>query len=232
VTAIVTAHTADGFVIGADGRKVNSGEKTIQSDTVQKIFPFESEVVRLAYAWTGTTEAYAENGACLYDLGRVTKRILPSVDLFGRNSWAEFISRFCEGLKTQLPICLENAPKDIAKAIFVGFFRGIPCQSEIKIAYSDSIFQPQVKIQIPAEHNKRVFTGAESAYSRYQYQRPQNNAEAISFVREYIQDCVESRESDCQAIGGHLHVAAVTPIEFFWVIPPVQEVLTRSIDGL
>lgn len=220
MTAIVTVHTPDGYVIGADGRQIDSKTRTIQSDKAQKIFPFETETVRLAYAWTGTTQVYAPDESCLYDLGRVTKRILPAVELFGRNSWADFISRFCEGLKTQLPVCIENPPKELAKIILVGFFRGVPCQAEVKVLYPDSVFQPRVKIQSPSGYGTRVFAGAESTYARYQSCRPQKNAEAVRFVRDYIQDCIESSETDCRAIGGHLSIAAVTPNGFSWTIAP------------
>ena len=221
MTAIVVVHTPDGYVIGADGRQIDSKTGIIESDKAQKIFSFESETVRLAYAWTGSTELYAEDQTCIYDLGRATERILPSVELFGRSSWAEFISRFCDGLKTQLPACIENPPKELAKIILVGFFRGVSCQAEVRVLYPNSFFQPQVRIQSPSGHAMRVFAGAESTYSRYQLLRPQNNAEAVRFVREYILDCIESREEDCQAIGGHLHIATVTPSGFLWTIPPL-----------
>lgn len=222
VTAIVAVHTPDGYVIGADGRQIDSKTKTIESDTAQKIFAFESETVRLAYAWTGTTQVYATDQTCLYDLARVTKKVLPAVELFGRSSWADFIFRFCEGLRAELPACIENSPNEIAKVILVGFFKGVPCLAEIKIAYINFLFQPEIQIHAPDGYKKRIFTGAKSACSsRYQLCKPQNNMEAIRFVKEYLQDCIESAETDCQAIGGHIHIGVVTPIGFSWIIPPL-----------
>jgi hypothetical protein len=220
VTAIAFVHTPDGFVVGAEGRQINSVTNTIQSDTAQKIFPFESETIRVAYAWTGTTQVDALDQTCIYDLNESTERLLRAADLLGRTSWADFVARFCDGLRVVLPPCIEAAPREIAKIALIGFFNRVPCKAIIKIRYPRSLLVFDLQIQIPAQYQKQIFTGAERVYDPYKSQQPQNIVEAIRFVRDYILDCIESEEADCKGMGGHLHIATVTSEAFSWVVPP------------
>jgi hypothetical protein len=220
VTAIAFVHTPDGFVIGADGRQIDSVTNTIQSDTAQKIFLLEFETVRVAYAWTGTTRIEAVDQTCIYDLRESTNRLLQAADLLGRTSWADFIARFCDGLRATLPSCIEAAPRDVAKIALIGFFNGVPCKAIIKIRYPHTLLVFDLQIQTPAQYQKQVFTGTERLYAPYKLQQPHNASEAVRFVRDYILDCIESDEADCNKIGGHLHIAAITSEGFSWVISP------------
>jgi hypothetical protein len=55
MTAIASAFTSEGFVIGADGRQLGK-DKTIFSECSQKIFNFKHRHVNVAYGWCGETE--------------------------------------------------------------------------------------------------------------------------------------------------------------------------------
>jgi len=55
MTAIASAFTYEGFVIGADGRQLGN-DKTIFSECSQKIFNFKHRHVNVAYRWCGETE--------------------------------------------------------------------------------------------------------------------------------------------------------------------------------
>jgi hypothetical protein len=219
VTAIVTVHTPNGFVIGADGRQIDSQTNTIQSDKTQKIFSFEAGDIRLAYAWTGTTQMHDSSLRCFYDVRAAMNKSLLAATL--SRTWPEFLSRVLEGLRICLPAEIPGAPnRELAQAIFVGFLRGAPCKAEIAIVCSDSRLDLNIKTALPAPYCKSVFTGVERLYERYKPLKPQTNSEAVKFVREYLLDCIEDGEADSEGIGGHLHIAAVTADEFSWVIEP------------
>ena len=52
-TAIVRMYVTDGFIVAADGRKYDSENHLILSDTAQKIFSIDSPGKSLAYSLTG-----------------------------------------------------------------------------------------------------------------------------------------------------------------------------------
>lgn len=220
VTAIATVYTPDGFVIGADGLAIDSvsGEA---SKNVRKILTLENGSTRLAYAWTGTTQTFDRNGKCHYDLDTLSMAVVPlavrSVD------FPAFLTFVCASLQKGLPQ-IENCPKtELARVRFVGYFQGIPCSGNIVIAHSSGLLTPRSdQVSVPASYHKRVFSGAQSVFSKYSNWVPDSESQAIDFVRSYIQECIDSSEPDCAAIGGHLHIAKITPSCLSWVLPPVS----------
>jgi hypothetical protein len=68
-------------VIGADGRRFDSKTDAFESDTAQKIFFFESGMIRLAYAWTGSTEPLTVTALCMISVPLLNKACLGRLDL-------------------------------------------------------------------------------------------------------------------------------------------------------
>jgi hypothetical protein len=54
MTAIASAFTSEGFVIGADGRQLGK-DKKIFTESAQKIFNFTYRRIDVVYAWCGET---------------------------------------------------------------------------------------------------------------------------------------------------------------------------------
>jgi hypothetical protein len=100
-------------------------------------------------------------------------------------------------------------------------FLGQPLTLQLEILYPATALMIRPEIQMPPQYHKIIFTGAESIYPKYEHLRPQTNAEAIGFVRGYLQDCADSDNPDCFGTGGHVHVAEITPQESRWIIPPL-----------
>src|SRR5258708_462742 len=205
MTAIVVVHTADGFVIGADGRRFDSKTGIFETDDARKVFLFESEAVRLAYAWTGTIAASDKDGL-VYNLQAASEEILPQAAKSDGSNFASFVSVCCTALAAKLPVQITNMPKaELARGIFVGYFTGEAFSLQIRILYPCSVRMALPQIHFPAQYHKSIFSGAESAFSsKYANWNPQSGAEASKFVREYIQDCVDSSNPDCAGIGGHI----------------------------
>ena len=72
MTAIASAFTSEGFVIGADGRQLGKGKK-IFTESSQKILNFKHRQVSVAYAWCGETSVVNESNEVLYDLYAITR---------------------------------------------------------------------------------------------------------------------------------------------------------------
>jgi CheY-like chemotaxis protein len=60
MTAIASAFTSEGFVIGADGRQLDK-DKKIFTESSQKIFNITNLHVHVAYAWCGKTSVVNES---------------------------------------------------------------------------------------------------------------------------------------------------------------------------
>lgn len=223
MTAIVAVHTPDGFIIGADGRRMD--REVITTEQAKKLFWFESETIRLVYAWSGTTQTFAKNNEILHDVFAASETILPIAAFSGKDSFASFVDVFCKVLYKTLPARITNMSREeLARVLFVGYFQGQPCSAKIELLYSNSFLTPDVEIHIPAQFYRSIFSGAESVFLKsYANCEPQSSAEAIDFVRNYIQDCVDSPAPDCIGIGGHIHIAELTPERFSWVVSPITE---------
>jgi uncharacterized tellurite resistance protein B-like protein len=83
MTAIASAFTSEGFVIGADGRQLDR-DKKIFSEFSQKIFNCKSRQVDVAYAWRGETSVINQSKEVLYDLYQITRAALTSAVQAGR----------------------------------------------------------------------------------------------------------------------------------------------------
>ena len=221
MTAIVAVHTVDGFAMGADGRRFDSKTNALETDEAQKVFLFDSETTRLAYAWAGVTQTSNKDGL-LYDLLAASQEILPVAAKSGRDNFAFFVSGFCAALSTKLPTYMINLPKDeLARGIFVGFFQGKPFSVQLQILYPCTTLLVLSEVHIPADYHKSVFSGAESIYPKYETLKPKSGADAIDFIHKYIQECVDSSNPDCAGIGGHIHIAEIKPDQSRWIIEPI-----------
>jgi hypothetical protein len=224
MTAIVFAYTDDGFVIGADGRRMESG--VIVSEKIQKIFWFEWEEIRIAYAWAGTTMALNREEKSMLDVLTASQESLLDAAQLEPDSFVSFFSFFCSFLYKRIPSRITNMPDgELARGVIVGHYRGTPCKAEIELRYVNSYLNPNVELHTSIECcHRRIFSGAESVFLKsYTECKPQSRTEAIDFVRNYIQDCVDSSDADCIGIGGRVHIAELTPENISWIDPPISK---------
>src|ERR1035438_6070716 len=66
-TAIARIYTQDGFVVAADGRKLNRATGVVASDEAQKIFHLGHQAGEVSCAVTGVAQLVTERG--LFDFG-------------------------------------------------------------------------------------------------------------------------------------------------------------------
>lgn len=222
MTAIVSVFTPDGFVIGADGRRIDSLNDIIVSESVQKIFPFESTRIRLAYAWCGLLRAVNKDMALMFDLHAYTDTILKVAANLAGQDFSLFLDMFIEGLRRVSPSQITNMPKEeLARVILVGYWWDQPFSAKIELNYPNGVLTLREEFDIPAQYQMNIFSGAESVFPKYKDAQPQSDEEAIEFVQKYIRDCADSIAPDCAGIGGHIHIAQVKPQEFTWFVRPL-----------
>src|ERR1700722_1925590 len=198
-TAIVWMHHPRGFVIGADGRRTDSG--TVVSDAVQKIFGVRLPYLTLAYAWTGSINMTRTDGAVL-DLKDATDAILTSPEVSSQSSFSGFLESFNRALHALLLISIgvgvKNLPKkEIARCVFLGYFRNHPFAAEIRVTHNGQIIQkPEITVP-PFENRFDVFTGSERAYEEFRTKmRPAASVdEASAMIRDYIELCMKYQDS-------------------------------------
>jgi hypothetical protein len=97
MTAIASAFTSEGFVIGADGRQLGK-DKKIFTESSQQIFNFKHRHVNVAYAWCGETSVVNESNEVLYDLYAITRVAVSSAVQAAGKQFASLIQQSCVGI--------------------------------------------------------------------------------------------------------------------------------------
>jgi hypothetical protein len=235
-TAIVSAYTPKGFVIGADGLRREGRTGAVVSESVTKIFSAKAHSSVSAYAWAGVTSLFGPGGESCFDLlgeSAVVERIMAS---FPTGSFIEYVSCFMEMVYERLLVTnggdkltggLDQLPEgeQIARTVFVSYFMGVPWRATFEIFRRNDVLGGVRLMELrPAPGDFQVFSGSNMIFNRFRprLRRPDTLEEAIALVRDYIQSCIDNRghDKECEDIGGHIHIAALTPDGFRWVIAP------------
>ena len=230
MTAIVSIYTSDGFIIAADGLRVGSDKSTVVSESAQKLFPFQTNDAQVVYGWCGTTQFFGHNGECLFDFIAQTQPLLSVASVYAPTDFVAFLHFIRIGLDTLLrqsrlikkgdsfPVDLNG---ELARMLLVGYFRNEPCKAEIGVFTQDGFLMPVAipQVQVPLKYARDVFSGSKKAFELFEGIYPKNRDDALSFVRGYIQACVESPDPG-QIYGGRIHIAELNPSGFRWVDAP------------
>jgi hypothetical protein len=138
------------------------------------------------------------------------------------------------------PLCPDPSERStVARIFFAGYFRKKqPSLAIVKLAHEDQLVVEPTKIfQSPPQQN--IFSGSSIAELMYEHKDPRfsrflvdadrNSSlqQAEACARGFIEACCDpvSREIDpqCNGIGGHVHIAKITPSNGFeWIEPPRQ----------
>jgi hypothetical protein len=231
MTAIVSVYTPDGFIVGADGLRMNSSG-TVVSETAQKLFPFQSKDTQLLYSWCGTTQFYDRDGACIFDFISQSEPLLTAAILYAHADFAAFLQFVKAGLYVLLrqsrlikrgDSFQINLNSELARMLITGYFKGEPCMADIGIDLENGVLVPPVirRVNLPLHGLRDVFSGSKKAFEPFEDIYPINREEAISFVCDYIQACINGPDPG-QAYGGRIHVAELTPVGFAWVKCPAS----------
>jgi hypothetical protein len=236
-TAIVSTCTDEGFVIGADGLCKDVATGLVVTQTAQKIFPFKRSILELVFSWSGSSRLFRPDGVT-FDFAEATKTILNHIDLFSADGFAQFVALFSEALYAQLAMSFgrvfhaASLKPEIARLLFVGYFRGKPYKARISVPLLNSvILQPVIEeIGDCFPGDLEILSGSKWVYQEFFESKPimaniNLPTGAMTFVQKYIQKCIDhqDKDPDCSNIGGHIHVGMLTPDGFHWIIEPKPE---------
>lgn len=228
MTAIASAFTSEGFVIGADGRQLGKGNKVF-SESSQKIFNLKYRYVDAAYAWCGETSVINESDQVLCDLYPITRVALTSAVQVAHRDFPSFIQQSCEGIYDGIiksPIVgqitnSDSLPQSKARMLLNGYFDGQSFMAEFHVRDTDRIRVQAERVSMPlTPPTTYLFNGCARQNEKYKGVLPTTTLEALKLVSDYIQECIDNSDSDCIGMGGHRHIAHLTPDGFYWIDAP------------
>ncbi len=229
MTAIVSSFTSDGFVIGADGRTLGKDRRVV-CDCSQKIFDFKFQYVSAAYAWCGETHVVNESDEILYDLNTITRESLNSAIQISNRDFFVFIQECCKGIldgivKTPVVRKVTNSdstPSEArARMLLNGYFDGVPFMTQFYIRDTDRIRVRAENVYMPIPvPTSNLFSGCNDQNSKYAKVLPTTAKEALKFVSDYIQACIDNPDPDCFIVGGRRHIGRLDSDGFSWIERP------------
>lgn len=244
-TAIVSPYTREGFVIGADGMRRDQRTGKVLDLKAQKIFLVEDEKVRLAYAWAGVTHLLDPQDQPVFVFANETASAASNARAHGH--FGDYVTALCKEivrnlvrvqrsgrLSHGLPTArrTELGEEQIAQLLLVGYFRGRPCRARVQVNH---VAQTLIEPAIVEIHDGSVpsdfcmFSGSVEIYDQMvadgTMTEPKSLQDAAKLTRDYLQRCInnQNRLEDCRDIGGHIHIAAITPGDFRWIVAPEQD---------
>jgi hypothetical protein len=242
-TAIARIYTPDGFVIAADGRKLNGQTGEVANDEVQKIFPLHYQAGDMSCAIAGVAQFARDYG--LFDFGAEAGRAaLAIAKRQARNhyEYSELLAReICRSLEVFSPASLCSGTERATRLFLDGYFDGRPVRSKIELTYRTNGADVQVSPEelVPGEvkvyGSKLIWAMlfGSLAHNRLplyrqacQMAKPTAMAQATRVALNVIRAhcCPEAMSIDpemCAAVGGHIHIATVTQSDGFkWALGP------------
>ncbi len=238
-TAIARIYVSDGFTVAADGRErcVETGH--ISSDSEQKIFGLHHCRGELACAITGA--------------GRIGERYrlseeIPAIALALAESEARNVGEYAEllgnELKRSIDGCFKRNKKSLTiNLLFDGYLGDRPERARATIISSPEGLPVQINCQ-PLYPGQAIGFGSNLIHTSlfapvppYEQLRPywgicqqelrtveQSAAVARAIIEAQCDPLVAALDPEhCASIGGHVHIAKVTPRGFAWIMPPLPQ---------
>jgi hypothetical protein len=247
-TAIVRTYTSEGFVIAADGRAIGVEERRVVTDTAQKVFPIEWTGGSLAYSVAGTLQISSDDRRQVFNLILETEKAQAAVTntpaslVEYASLLAERITVRLAAVKGHYPSTdnrgINQRGFRIATLFLEGYYGSAPYRARVDFCHErQNLLEPEV---IPQDSNlgrPQICGSGEVSYLLFDtddprfaaYRRPVLRAqdvtlaEAIEVSKGYINACMDPEalqidETICSTIGGHIHIATITPSHGFrWV---------------
>lgn len=239
---------ADGRMRMDDKARATASTKALalETDAAQKIFELVDRDKAIAYAITGVIA----NDDFSFNL--VEETIKQAKFLSGRSfaDFSGFSGKLCANINRKI-IAANHFPKIREKVpgvwttafiVFAGYFMSKPVFTAVEFHHQDAVSrftQSQQSRFVLAGSGKimqAMFDAngvpiANSRFSKYAHYLGSGATlnDAERFVTGYISACCsplayEIAPEECKIIGGHIHVAEITPIgRFRWRIPPLQK---------
>lgn len=248
MTAIAFCYTKSGFVVGADGRSriydPVKDEFSHSRDDCQKIFSIVESGKVLAYAVIGDAVSSEDNSFDLMaEIERQRKR-LTGQHFSSLHSYASAIGykverAYKKALRSgRLDFRYRAGAEDetenlLARVLFMGYLR-FPAFAYIELMRTESGAELRTTNQsaalgvpalvAPAGVLTAIDNDPRFAEYRLPYGPEMSIEDARALVTRRLEACASPSATEinslCAGIGGHIHIATVTPSGFDWLVPP------------
>jgi hypothetical protein len=232
MTVLLSAFVPDsGFIIAADGRRLDAQTKVLITDTAQKIYSGDHPDCTLVFGWVGATAT--DTPLCgHFDFAQQTLAFLSDKRDSRYKSWDEFVTSLSTCVYASLIICAggkqvykQNIPSDptIVAVRLAGYFHGKPAQATVRFSHENgrlnlpSIYQLS-DLRDVREPEIFPFSGDHGLLNETISECPQTLAETTEVIRNYIADCAAKNAE----YGGHTHIGFLTPDGFNWDTEPLK----------
>jgi len=239
---------ADGRARWNDPDAVDQDKKQLESEQEQKIFEATSKNAIMAYAITGA--AYNEDKS--FSVIAESEKIATSLSALELVNHLEYVQRFSQLVSASISathqkdlfdyspakICAPGHENSIVRLVFCGYFRKVPFAYDVEIVNEHGILSCQpvqydIRLMGPVVLGSEViaklmYNEEDIRFRRYIVRISQDSSarDAVACVKGYLEACstplARTLDPFCEIIGGHIHVAKITPGGFDWIIPPIR----------
>jgi hypothetical protein len=246
-TVVSSVPTAEGFVIGSDGRNSRSDPREVISDDAQKIFSIDRRGMKLAYGLSGTIRIgdHASNVTV-----NLEAEILRAIEKIGRRTnWPSYLNALATALEQSINKARLASKQTLAAPLSTtisigGFFE--KSQELGHIRFEHGIQHTEADPQsyppgfcFPGVGSLKVFELLDSGDSRFaQYIDPprfglKTLQAGIKRVRNdilahYDAEAHKLDEENCWAIGGRVQIATVTRSDGLRWVPGFEPVALET----
>jgi hypothetical protein len=239
---------ADGRARLSDQAAATEAQKRMESEQEQKIFEAKTGKANLAYAVTGTGynadktfSVVVETQKAATDLAmKEFANHLEYVERFSQFVSERIAEAHKEGRFDYLPtptrLSAPGKENTIVHLFFCGYFRATPFAYDVEIVNEAEILacyptQTRLREMAPmvlgSKKIAELIYKPDNRFKKYAVRITETSPmqDAIACVRGYLEACSTplARKLDpfCEIVGGHIHIATVTPqCGFQWSTPP------------
>jgi hypothetical protein len=255
MSVIITTFTAEGVVIAADGRETDAQNRSVISDSRQKIFPIQSPNGSFAYSICGTINlASHDKSEIVLNVADEAKKSAEALANRNTSSLFGYATRFCRPIQQSLKGAFDSGRirrypshdqnvngedgETITRIAIDGYRDQKPSRVSIRFFHHEGQLQkPEIVIPELRLGSHRIYGSqaivdllwgsSDSRFSRYRGPSIRSEhmtlQDSIARSASYIGACSDSEalgvDEHCHAIGGHIHMAVITPAEGFRWVP-------------
>jgi hypothetical protein len=231
-------------------RELPTDERTLaeESDREQKIFECSYNGQKIAYALAGAVYSRGKKFNAVAEASRISGLLgtighsAPAnyVERFGRELADAYNKARSSGLvDTNEPYPVDrDDPSGVARLFFVGYFDSeLPSFLVMELHHDHQVIGPprifsetprpkDVRVSGPVSLAKYIFANQDRRLNKYALPTDEHSSleEAAKSAAGFLRACSDpiARQLDpfCEKVGGHIHIAAITPDGFRWRVPP------------
>jgi hypothetical protein len=234
MTALVSVYTPEGFVMGADGLRMDANGADV-TDAAQKIFPIAHPNLIGHHAWAGTTSLLFL-GKPQFNFSEESQDLMKELSNTPVTSLSDYVSRLGAALYQRLlasagPVIpnIRTATENVVvRGVFAGYVDGGAGRVQILFPHQNGVLSPPRLTEVSeagALSGFCIVSGSKLIWNEMKSRgisEPTSLVEAAHLIYSYIHLCADKRHEypDCKNIGGHIHIVASTSEKTWWMESP------------